>query len=341
MRTIEQSSPCPDASAGLLGRRLFIQLVLQRLPEARIDFARVLDRAEEPAILATLFEFTAELFDGWSRTASWLTLLERIDRLETRRNPRENRTLCVLKLRVLLALRDYDRFLARLDRVRDPRHLGAHRPHLLAVAAALRGPIFPDHTKPKVFGIGLARTGTTSLSAALTILDFATVDWTNPLTCELMSDDDLYLFDAFTDTPSCLTFERNYYLFPSAKFIYTTRDPVDWEKSFTGHVKSIYSVSSFGEHRSRMKEGAFRHGRAFISQNIGLFLNHENYVEAFQTYDRRVRRFFADKPKERFLKFDIFAGDGWRELCAFLGRDVPEAPFPWRNRAMTGEERPG
>ena len=167
------------------------------------------------------------------------------------------------------------------------------------------------------------------------------MDWTNPLTCELMSDDDLCLFDAFTDTPSCLTFERNYYLFPNAKFIYTTRDPVDWEKSFTGHVELVYSVSSFGEHRTRMKEGAFRHGRAFISQNMGLFLNHENYAEAFHAYDRRVRRFFADKPKERFLKFDIFAGNGWRELCAFLGRDVPDAPFPWRNRAMTGEERRG
>jgi tetratricopeptide (TPR) repeat protein len=337
LRTIDELTPCPDASAGLLGRRLFLQMVLQRLPEARIDFARVLDRTEEPAILATLFEFTPELFDGWSRTANWLKLLDRIDFLEAHRALRATHILCVLRLRVLLALRDYERFLACLDRVADPRHLGVYRAHLLAAAAALRSPVFPDHAKPRVFGIGLARTGTTSLSAALAILGFATVDWTNRLTCELMSDDDLYLFDAFTDTPCCLAFERNFYMFPNAKFIYTRRDPTDWEKSFTGHVKSIYSVSSFAEHRTKMREGAFRHGRAFISQTLALFLNYDNYAEAFHTYDHRVRRFFADKPKERFLEFDIFAGDGWHQLCEFLGRDVPSTPFPWRNRAVTAK----
>jgi hypothetical protein len=237
---------------------------------------------------------------------------------------------------LLLALRDYERFLADLDRLPDPRHLGVHRGLLLAAGSALRGSVFPDHTRPKVFGIGLARTGTTSLAAALTILGFATVDWTNRLTGELMSDDDLYMFDAFTDTPACLAFERNYYLFPNAKFIYTTREAGDWERSFTEHLRAIYSVSDFAGHRARMREGAFRHGRAFISQGLGLFLNYASYNEAFRVYDRRVRRFFEDKPKDRFLEFDVFAGQGWPELCGFLGQDTPAVSFPWRNRAITG-----
>jgi hypothetical protein len=45
-----------------------------------------------------------------------------------------------------------------------------------------------------------------------------------------------------------------------------------------------------------------------------------------------VLAFFADKPG-RLLRFDLWAGHGWAELCGFLGLPVPDRPFPHRNAA--------
>ena len=58
--------------------------------------------------------------------------------------------------------------------------------------------------------------------------------------------------------------------------------------------------------------------------------------EAFDVYDARVKSFFSDKPKERFLEFDVFSGDGWRELCQFVGAEIPDIPFP-RENATPGQ----
>ena len=38
-------------------------------------------------------------------------------------------------------------------------------------------------------------------------------------------------------------------------------------------------------------------------------------------------------PPDRLLVLDIAAGDGWPELCPFLGVPVPAAPFPHSNAA--------
>jgi hypothetical protein len=65
----------------------------------------------------------------------------------------------------------------------------------------------------------------------LATLGFASVDWLNPLSGELIDDDDLALFEAFTDAPSCKSFERYYCMFPSAKFVYTIQRADDWERS--------------------------------------------------------------------------------------------------------------
>jgi hypothetical protein len=149
------------------------------------------------------------------------------------------------------------------------------------------------------------------------------------LTHELMNDNDLHLFDAFTDTPCCLNFEKYYYMFPNAKFIYTVRQADDWEKSLTAHFKRWHLLSDFQEIRKKLTEpDAFHFGTQYSDIYMSLYFNHENFSEAFQVYDRRVRRFFEDKPSDRLLVFDIFAGDGWQKLCAFLGRDIPAVPFP-------------
>jgi len=331
---LESSESCSIKSPGLVAARLRSLITLRCLPEARADFSRQLKDTDDPAVLAILFEFTPELFEGWQRTEMWLALEKSIDRAAAHRHWMSNFSLSALRLQLFLALRNYDAFLAAFDDVKDTRYFGVNEDNFLAVAAALRRPTFLDYGRPKVFGIGLSKTGTTSLAAALEELGFATVDWSNPLTNELMTDNDLHLFDAFTDTPTCQNFEKYYYMFPNAKFIYTVRRDDDWEKSWSKHFKRWYLLSDFQEIRKKLTEpDAFHFGRQYSDIYMSLYFNHKNFAEAFQVYDRRVRRFFEDKPSDRVLIFDIFAGDGWQKLCAFLGRDIPAAPFPWENRA--------
>jgi hypothetical protein len=152
----------------------------------------------------------------------------------------------------------------------------------------------------------------------------------------VIGEDDLHLFDAFVDSPSCVDFERNYYMFPNSKFIYTTRSPSDWERSWSEYTRRWWLLSNFESMVERMAESdRIEYGKQFIDIHMSLYFNHGSYGEAFRTYDRRVRHFFDDKPKERFLELDLFSGDGWEKLCAFLDRDVPPFPFPWENRGPT------
>jgi hypothetical protein len=50
----------------------------------------------------------------------------------------------------------------------------------------------------------------------------------------------------------------------------------------------------------------------------------------------RYRRYYAEiraaVPRERLLEFRL--QDGWGPLCEFLGREVPDVPFPVENRRV-------
>jgi hypothetical protein len=45
-----------------------------------------------------------------------------------------------------------------------------------------------------------------------------------------------------------------------------------------------------------------------------------------------VRAHFARRPQD-LLIMDLEAGDGWDELCPFLGCAAPRRPFPVKNRS--------
>jgi tetratricopeptide (TPR) repeat protein len=314
----------------VIERRFEILVALKRFREAQAEFERLLRKSTDPEVLDSLFAYTAILHSGWRRTENWIALLRK---LECMTSPSDSKSPTVpgLRGRILLALRDYDRFLALLSATEEY-DLGEHRRGLLSVASKLRGPSFPDYQAPKIFGVGLSKTGTTSLAAALTTLGFHTLDWMNLLTCELMCEDDLHLFDAFTDAPVCANFEKYYFMFPNSKFIYTVRPRESWERSMRSHYSRFYGHSSFKDLKVAMaRSEALHFGVDFCNIYVSLYFNHSSYEEAYELYDRRVRRFFQDKPKDRFLEFDVFAGR-WEELCAFTGREIPSSPFPWLNK---------
>jgi tetratricopeptide (TPR) repeat protein len=334
LHEIEAGPFAGAAIPALMQREIEILIKLRRLDAARAVFATHLQRAVGLESIVSLFSAAPELHEGWQRTSTWIELRRRLDRLPVPIDTEDALLFDVTRARIQLALRDYAGFLNSFGRVWTRAEIGELGKHLRTVAAAIEDPRFPDCNKPKVFGIGLSRTGTTSLAAALSSLGLSTLHWQNPLTCELISDADLNLFDAFTDTPVCMAFEKYYYMFPTSKFIYTTRPVDSWLRSVARHWKRALSISEFCEfQRAVTRPDSFRYGSGWCEIHQTLYLNHADLRGACQAYDQRVRRFFRDKPKERFLVFDVFAGHGWPELCSFLGAPLPAAPFPFENRA--------
>lgn len=307
----------------------------RQLRQARAQFAQLLEQGAQPSLLETLFNFTPLLFDSPDRKRVWQILLDRLDRLVRQRQGRVHPHAIALRLRLLLALRDYAGFLKAMDCLAGSAFIGPYGPRLRALADTLREPHpCAVEDKPKIFGIGLSKTATTSLGLALHQLGYQVLDWHNPLTRELICQDDYPLFDAFTDTPSAAVFENLYGMFSQSRFIYTTRPLESWTRSMTGHWLRNYGVIDFGAIRALLATGdAFPFGTAFADLHSSLYFKHPNLEAAYHAHDLRVRAFFQDKPRQRFLELNVFAGDGWAALCQFLDRPIPPQSFPWANRS--------
>lgn len=82
----------------------------------------------------------------------------------------------------------------------------------------------------KIFGIGLSRTGTTSLTAALKILRVQAIHWPQSM-------GDIARHEASTDITVSLMFEELDRKYPGSKFIYTIRERDPWLASCEKHIK--------------------------------------------------------------------------------------------------------
>ena len=255
------------------------------------------------------------------------------------------------RLSALYGLRDGPGFAEALQRLKnDPcaqetvlselyRRIPAHE----RIAARMNG-LEPD-PMPKVFGIGLSRTATTSLDHALRMMGFVCAHYQNPYSWELINDYDIPLFDALTDNPIACQFEALYERYPQACFIYTVRPLKQWVKSTVSLIQSQHftiNAHDFASYR-RMMEGTdpLPYGDGVRRIYKRLYTGCNSFAEVYSTHDRRVRDFFAARPEAKFLELNIFNGEGWPELAKFLGIPTPDAPFPWRNKAppMHAQER--
>ncbi|HEY5070741.1 MAG TPA: sulfotransferase [Caulobacteraceae bacterium] len=316
-------------TAAVMELRLDALIRLGRQDEARAEFEQVFEAAANPVLLAVLFAVVPPLYENQKRIAMWVSLLRKVQPLVDGENAGWREPAVALRARLHLALRNRGAFLATMKRADDDKPLGFHDRRLRAVAAALGDAAYPDLGRPRIFGIGLSQTGGASLAAALDMLGFNTLDWRNPLTLELLSEADFYAFDAFTGTTACVGFEKSFFTFPNSRFIYTTRPLEAWREAIANHWRKLYGSADFDELKAALA-GPERFLYSLAQRDIAhaLYLNHPGFSEAYQAYDKRVRRFFEDKPADRFLELDVLGGAGWPDLCRFLGKSEPDEPFP-------------
>ena len=184
----------------------------------------------------------------------------------------------------------------------------------------------------KVFCVGLSKTATTSLTAALRLLGFDAVHWHATKHAfryidrggDALEDGDdgiaidWTLFerhDAFADTPIARIYPQLDTRYPDARFILTLRDPQRWLRSFADQ----FAAGNLDPFSARL------HRDLYGTEGF----DSERCLIAFQSHTDQIRAHFADRPG-RLLEMDIGAGDGWNPLCRFLDLPEPQQPFPRR-----------
>ena len=173
--------------------------------------------------------------------------------------------------------------------------------------------------RSKIFGIGLSRTGTTSLTEALQILGFSAVHYPTSI-------QEIQTHDAAADLSVADTFEMLDARFPGSKFIYTVRERTRW-------------IESCRRHWARKQENIDSIHREFRRRIYGTIdFNPDLFAQAYERHEHRVLRYFAERPHD-LLVLDICGGHAnWEMLCSFLSVPVPTTPFPNTNRLDSFDE---
>ena len=182
--------------------------------------------------------------------------------------------------------------------------------------------------KNKVFCIGFHKTGTTSLEKALELLGYrvtgpnGTKDPDIAAKVHDMADELVAKYDAFQDNPWPVLYREMDEKYPGSKFILTMRSPESWILS---------QVRDFGLRETPMR-------RWIYGDDAGCPEGNEDvYVERYERHNREVLEYFEGRP-DSLLVLDLPKGDGWPELCAFLGEPVPDKPFPHANKASVSRK---
>ncbi|CDH52622.1 hypothetical protein RO3G_13878 [Lichtheimia corymbifera JMRC:FSU:9682] len=208
----------------------------------------------------------------------------------------------------------------------------------------------------QVIGAGCGRTGTDSLREALNILGYNCHHMR-----ELFNQDrhpEVFLeayknpdkpadwdkayegYDAAVDWPTASFVEPLLKKYPDAKWILTDRDPDNWYESVknTIHQAAVLrtpeEIAAMPEHRRRalnmaktvVMDGALADRERFSDEDAikAYFNNHNEWVK-------------KTIPADRLLVMQL--GEGWDRLCEFLGKPVPDVPYPRANSTETFRNR--
>jgi len=181
----------------------------------------------------------------------------------------------------------------------------------------------------KIFGIGLNKTGTLTLTSALEVLGYKISHWThhieiaNSLLENNINFSLLNEYDGITDLPIPAIYKKLDVAYPRSKFILTLRDKEKWIKSAERHYAR--STKNWPHFETYLTYGTWVFDKA-------LFL--KKYDEHYQD----VMTYFKDRPED-LLVLNFETGDGWNELSSFFGKETPKIPFPHLNNSLKNKKK--
>jgi len=189
-----------------------------------------------------------------------------------------------------------------------------------------------------VIGAGFGRTGTLSLKVALEKLgvgpcyhmleviqkpehaavwnraaDGGEVDWD-----WLLAD-----YRSAVDWPACSFWREFAELWPEARVVLTVRDPERWYASAHGTI--YQAMTQMSAELSPAARAQLSLARKIVLDRTfgGRFEDRDHAIEVYLRHNEEVERAFGP---ERLLVYEV--AQGWQPLADFLGRRVPDEPFP-------------
>lgn len=185
----------------------------------------------------------------------------------------------------------------------------------------------------EVIGAGMGRTGTHSLKLALEMLGLGPCHhmsevisrpeqkamWRAVARGENPGWDTIYEdYRSAVDWPTAHYWRELSAYYPEARVILSVRDPEKWHQSVVSTIARTMGPDSDPE----------TFGTSVIAKQIfgGRIDDRDHAIAIHNAHNAAVR---AELPPDRLLVFE--AAQGWEPLCAFLGVDVPDEPYPHSN----------
>ncbi len=189
-----------------------------------------------------------------------------------------------------------------------------------------------DVNNGKIFGIGLPKSGTSTLHAALEILGYRSIH--NPddkVTTQQVRNADYRLkvidqYDALMDNPIPGIFPQLDETWPGSKFILTLRSLEAWIASSR--------KAGFNQSYATPKPGstvAFHRALLFGCNTF----SESRFKWTYESHHLLVHHYFSGEKSHQLLVMDLEEGADWKELCDFLGKPIPDVPFPHKNKVKS------
>ena len=184
----------------------------------------------------------------------------------------------------------------------------------------------------RIFGVGMQKTGTTSLHEALSILGLDSFHWGTgeaPLIWQEMNDSGrsktLEQWYALSDMPIPLLYKKLDQSYPGSKFILTIRNEKDW-------LKSVSGLWDYERNRTRWMWDVYPFTNRIHTVMYGQKdFDAKIFLARYKRHNAEVLQYFRDRPND-LLVINMDEPHKWPELCNFLKISVPDAPYPIKNK---------
>lgn len=179
----------------------------------------------------------------------------------------------------------------------------------------------------KVIGVGLNKTGTTTLSKCLGMLGYQRhVSVRRDLMAKYREGylDEVFKVveqnESFEDWPWPLMYKELFFRFGDrVRYVLTTRKSADaWLDSLKRH-----SLRTTPDKHLRLLAYGYNYPHGV----------EKHHLDFYRKHNEEVKKFFEDHNAQHLLlELSWDAGDGWEKLCHFLSEPIPALDFPHENK---------
>ncbi|KAF1356709.1 hypothetical protein BDV97DRAFT_342480 [Delphinella strobiligena] len=223
---------------------------------------------------------------------------------------------------------------------------------------------YPRKVPMGVLSLGMPRTSTASMQAALRILGyndthhgFMIVDepetaaiWEEAADSKFSSagpaldraffDRALSRFASTTDMPCAFFAQELVEAYPEAKIVLVERDINSWYNSFQPLMEGIYGIKGaimVYTTEPILCQHPIRTLRKLYTGYMGGSTATEALGNAKKRYHEHYEFVRGIVPSDKLLNYEL--GTGWEPLCDFLGKEVPAVDFPHLNESKALQEK--